>query len=127
VGKGKSRGGGGRPPKVTAAVRSDIHAKIRFIAVPLARLWEIRDPVCGGTAVQAEPEISASFLDIVLQSPDLIEFFTGPAAGFMIYVRLFMAVLPILQVTYAHHVTHGIADAEDYANRQQVDPKQYAA
>jgi len=128
VGKGKSHRGGGRPPRVTAAVRGDIHAKIRFIAVPLARLWEIRDPVCGGTAVQAEPEISASFLDIVLQSPDLIAFFTGPAAGFMIYVRLFMACLPILQVAYAHHVTHGIADAEDYANSQQpVDPRQYAA
>jgi hypothetical protein len=92
-------------------------------------LWEIRDPVCGGAAVQAEPNASAAFTDIVLQSPDLIAWFTGPAAGFMVFLNLFMAVLPVLQVIYAHHVSHGIKDAEDYANARgaAVDRDQYAA
>jgi hypothetical protein len=129
VGKGKGHRDGAGPPRVTAAVRRDVNAKIRFIAVPVCRLWEIRDPVCGGAAVQAEPNASAAFTDIVLQSPDLIAWFTGPAAGFMVYLNLFMAVLPVLQVVYAHHVSHGIKDAEDYANARgaAVDRDQYAA
>ena len=76
-----------------------------------------------------QPNASAAFTDIVLQSPDLIAWFTGPAAGFMVFLNLFMAVLPVLQVIYAHHVSHGIKDAEDYANARgaAVDRDQYAA
>lgn len=123
---GKGRKAPGAPPKVSAAVRRDIHAKIRFIAVPVCQLWEMRDPLCGGAAVRAEPDASAAFCDIVLQSPDLIALFTGPASAFMIYVRLLFALLPVFQTIYAHHVSH-VIELPDRGEPEHVDPARYAA
>lgn len=94
------------PIKVTAAVRKDVAAKIRFITKPVAELWNMRDPVCGGITVQQEPEISAAMADIVCDSPDLLAFFTGPAGGFMKYVRLMMAAQPVAIAWWAHRQVH---------------------
>ena len=125
---GKAKGTKARKPgpKVTTAIRADITAKIRFMAVPAAKVWEIRDPLCGGVAVQQEPAISAAVATIVLDSPDLMAFFTGPMGGFMKYLELGAAVLPVLQVAFAHHVAHSIGETGQPA-RPPVDERQYAA
>lgn len=110
AGKGKRGKGKAREPrepvKVTAAVRKDVLSKIRFITKPGAELWRMRDPVCGGVAVQQEPEISAAVADIVLDSPDLLNFFCGPAGGFMKYVKLTMATYPVAFTWWAHRQVH---------------------
>ena len=126
IGKAKGTKARKTGPKVTAAVRQDIYAKLRFVLVPTAKLWEIRDPLCGGVAVAQEPAISAAVATIVLDSPDLVAFFTGPMGGFMKYLELGAAVLPVLQVAFAHHVAHSIGEIGQPA-RPPVDERQYAA
>jgi len=111
--------------RVTAALRKDIEAKIRFVLVPTGQVWQARDPACGGTFAYQEPEISASLAEIVCDSPDLIGWFTGPAGGFMKYFRLFMALQPVGLTIYGHHVAHTIE--LEPVERQQADPRSYAA
>lgn len=113
--------------RVTAAIRKDVEAKIRFVLMPGAQLFAMRDPVCGSVAVEQEPEISSAFAEIVCDSPDLVAWFTGPAGGFMKYFRLVMAVQPVLMIGWAHHIAHAVIEPEAMANGQQPDYSAYPA
>jgi hypothetical protein len=92
--------------RVTANLRKDVEAKIRFVLMPAGQAWSIRDQICGGTFLQQEPEISAALAEIVCDSPDLLAWFTGPAGGFMKYFRLLMAIQPVAMTAWAHHARH---------------------
>jgi hypothetical protein len=113
-----------RPVRVTASVRRDVEAKIRFVAVPAGRMWAARDQVCGGTFVEQEPEISSALAEIVCDSPDLLNWFTGPSGKYMKFFNLFMAALPVGMAVTSHHLVRHPEQAEDF---QAPDYSQYAA
>jgi len=92
--------------RITAGLRKDVEAKIRFVLMPAGQAWQIRDPLCGGVFSRQEPEISSALAEIVCDSPDLLAWFTGPAGGFMKYFRLLMAVQPVGMMIWAHHMAH---------------------
>ena len=92
--------------RLTAAVRKDVEAKIRFVLVPAGQVWQARDPWCGGAFSQQEPEVSSALAEIVCDSPDLLAWFSGPAGGFMKYFRLFMALQPVAMTVWMHHLRH---------------------
>lgn len=112
--------------RVTAAVKRDVHAKIRFGLVPAGRVWQARDPVCGGTFLMQEPEISTALADIVCDSPDLLAWFTGPAGGFMKYFNLIMALQPVALTMWAHHIAH-LGDQGEMDGQQPPQMPAYAA
>lgn len=119
-GRLKDKRGSKAPPprvtpkvKVTAAIRTDVHAKIRFALRPLGGVWQARDQICGSVFLEQEPEISDALADIVCDSPDLLAFFTGPGGGFMKYLKLAMAFQPVAMVLWMHHIAHAIADGPD--------------
>jgi hypothetical protein len=131
----RGRGGGGktrttaRPPRITNAVRGDIDAKISFALEIPGRLWQARDPVCGGVFVDQRPDISAALTDIVCQSADLVAWFTGPGGNFMLVLNLMAACWPVVTMAMAHHVYHSIPDAPGGDGDQGAAPdySRYAA
>jgi hypothetical protein len=123
-GKGGPKAPRAKPSKVTAGIRNDIDAKISFALEIPARVWEARDPVCGGTFVEQRPEISAALTEIVCQSPDLIAWFAGGGGQFMLYLNLMAAFWPVVTVAMAHHVYHSIEAGEPEA---EPDGIRYAA
>jgi hypothetical protein len=68
--------------------------------------WQVRDSMCGPVFVEQEPQISAALAEIVCDSPDLLNWFTGPAGGYMKYFNLIMALWPVLLVLWMHHIAH---------------------
>jgi hypothetical protein len=118
--------GGKRTTRVTASIRQDITAKI---ALPLeigGRIWQARDPLCGGTFVDCRPDIAEAVADIVCDSADLVAFFTGPGGAFMKYLNLGAALWPVAEMVAAHHVYHTVELAEGEAGPVQQHG-QYAA
>ena len=120
------RGGGkssGRKP--TAAVAQDIRAKVGMMVDVPARLWAVRDPVCGVMAVQQSAAMADAWTAIVLDSPELVAWFSGPAGGFMKWVDVIMATYPVAMTVYAHHIARTV---ETPANGEapRAD-RQYAA
>jgi hypothetical protein len=107
-----------KPQRVTAAIRGDIEAKLGLMLTIPGNVWAIRDPVCGGTFMQSEPRIRAATLELVLQSPDLIQFFIGAGGGFMLWLNLLTACQPVLVTIWAHHVAHSIEAAPAEPERQ---------
>jgi hypothetical protein len=114
-----------KPPKVTAAVRSDIDAKISFALEIPARVWQARDPVCGSTFVQQRPEIAAALTEIVCQSSDLVAWFSGTGGAFMLWLNLAAACWPVATVVMAHHVYHSLEAGP--AEQAEADMTRYAA
>jgi Lsr2 len=108
----------------TAAVGRDIHGKVGMIVTVSGHVWAARDPYCGGMFVQQTPDITSALTDLVLESPDLVAFFTGPAGGFMKWFKLAAALQPVALVAWSHHVAHTIGD-EDAGDRPRV--REYAA
>ncbi len=117
------RKGKGKPPSATVA--RDIRAKISLgLEVP-GQIWAAKDPLCGGVFVRQRPDIAEALTDIVLDSPDLVEFFAGAGGGFMKYLKLAAALAPVAQVIWIHHITHGLDEMP--VNGQQPPMPQYAA
>ena len=129
----RERAKAGRPSstgarvRVTATMRKDVEAKIRFVAVPAGRMWASTDPICGGTFCQQEPEISGALAEIVCDSPDLLAWFTGPQGKYMKFFNLFMACVPVGMAVYGHHLAHRGEDEMPDGQAPPVDYTQYAA
>ena len=100
----------GRPPKVTASARSDIAAKISLALEVPGRVWQARDPLCGGVFVAQREEIAGSLTSIVCQSPQLVAWFTGAGGSFMLMLDAMAAMWPVITVAMAHHVYHSVGD-----------------
>ncbi len=92
--------------RITAAVRTDIDAKISFALEVPGRVWQAKDPLCGGMFVQQRPDISAALTEIVCQSPDLVAWFAGTGGQFMLWMNLAAAMWPVATVVMGHHVYH---------------------
>jgi hypothetical protein len=113
-------------PKLTATLRRDINAKVSMPLEMGGQLWRARDPICGGTFLEQRPAIADALTDIICQSADLIDFFTGPAGGFMVYLKLAAALWPVVELVLGHHIFgHGHGQAEQPAARP--DLSRYAA
>lgn len=115
------------PVKVTATIRKDVRAKVGIVLVPATELWAMRDNVCGAVAVQQEPRISDALATLICDSPELLNWFTGPTGQFMKYFELFMAVLPILMAVRAHHLTHSPTQVRPVNPTQPPQMAAYAA
>jgi hypothetical protein len=92
------------PRRVTATVRGDISAKISLVLEVPGRVWQARDPLCGGVFVEQRPEIADALTQIVCGSPDLVAWFAGGGGQFMLWLNLMMACAPVVTVAMAHHV-----------------------
>ena len=111
---------------MTVTVKRDIEAKLGMMLMVPGRVWAARDPICGRAFVQAEPEIRSAAVELICQSPDLIEFFMGAGGGFMLWLNLLVACQPVVMTIWMHHIAHSLQVADD-GQVYQVDPKAYAA
>jgi hypothetical protein len=124
---GPARPGPAPRPTVTNKLRRDIQAKVSMPLEIGGRVWQARDPVCGGTFVEQRPEIADALTDIICQSADLIDFFTGPAGGFMVYLKLASALWPVIELVLTHHILgHGHGQAEQPGRPAGPDLSRYA-
>lgn len=112
----RARGRAAKPAparRVTAAIRGDIDAKLNLMLEVPARVWQARDPVCGGVFVAQRPAIASSLADIVVRSPQLVEWFTGTGGGFLLYLDALASMWPVATVVMAHHVYHSVEAAPE--------------
>jgi hypothetical protein len=89
------------------------------------QVWKARDPLCGGVFVTQRPEIADALTDIVCDSADLVDFFTGTGGAFMKYLKLGAALWPVAEVVMAHHVVHSVELRQEAA--PEPDLSRYAA
>lgn len=99
-----------RPVRVTAAVRKDVRGKTAMLLMLGARTWAARDEICGSAALEAVPDVSAALADILCDSPDIVRWFSA-GTGYMKWLNLAMALQPVGEAVWSHHIAHSIDDA----------------
>jgi hypothetical protein len=90
------------------AVKKDVKAKLQMLLMPGAAIYQARDPLCGGVFAQSVPDVAEAMVDIICDSPDLLNWFIGGTGGYMKYFSLLTALMPWAQMTFAHHVAHSV-------------------
>lgn len=93
----------GRAP--SQRVRKDIQAKTALMLLGVAKIWQGRDGHCGAAAVEVVPDVSEKLADIFCDSPDIVRWFTA-SGKYMKWLDLVMALQPLGEAWFAHHVTH---------------------
>jgi hypothetical protein len=107
--------------KVTPAQRKDIQAKIALLLMAPAGMVARRDPYCGTVLVEQLPPISAALADIACDSAEVVAYFTTTGSGFMKWMNLVLALQPVGEMYWAHHVTGAVGRAERSENEEAFD------
>ena len=110
--------------KITAGVRRDVEGKLAFAFALSGQLWVMADPTCGAVFLNQTPDIAKKLTPIVCQSPDVVKWLTK-SSNFVLYIDLFMACWPVIQIMVAHHITKSLAEQVSNANGQRVAPNEY--
>lgn len=109
--------------KVTASVRRDVEGKLAFAMALSGQMWAMVDTVCATAYLEQTPEIAKKLTPIVCQSPDVVKWLTK-SSNFILWIDLFMAMYPVLQIVFAHHVAKTIT-GEASQNGKRVEPNAY--
>ena len=129
-GKSSSHKGTTRPPatvKITAATRKDIASQLQLMLYVPGKVWEARDPWCGGMFAHQMPDTVDALTDIICDSPDLVAFFAGPGGSFMKYLKLITALQPVGVMAWQHHIAHAVGGPEADGQAPRPDMAAYAA
>jgi len=103
--------------RITASVRRDVEGKLAFVLLMTGQGLSMPDPVCGSALAENSGEIAKKLTPIICQSPELVKWFTR-SGKFILWVDLLMAMWPVLQVVYMHHVAHAFPAMEQSGNGQ---------
>jgi hypothetical protein len=102
--------------KITSALRRDVEGKLAFAMALGGQVWVMADPVCGSTFMDNTPDIAKKLTPIICQSPDIVRWLTK-SSSYIMWIDLFMACWPVLQIIFAHHIAKTITrDLGDVAN-----------
>jgi hypothetical protein len=93
-----------RRPKITDSVRRDIRGKVSLMLMMPAAVFARRDEVCGPVLLGQIPEIADALTEVLIDSPDVVAFFTAAGGRYMKWVALGTALEPVATVAWQHHV-----------------------
>lgn len=122
----------GRRPKVpsfsekaSGAQRKQVGDSLEFMLTLLTGTLAMKDPHCGGAAFAQREEITKALIPLVCKNPTLLRWFTATDAPFMDFMALFLALKPVGQAVWQHHVAK--APVNPQGVNQPRDLSGYAA
>ncbi len=89
--------------RITASVKKDIEGKVAFGLMVTGQMWAMTDPLCGNTFLDMAPDVAKKLTPILCQSPDVVRMLTK-SGTYIMWVELIMALAPVFQMVFAHHV-----------------------
>lgn len=93
--------------RITPSIRRDVEGKLAFAFALGGQVWIMADPYCGNAFVENTDNIAKKLTPIICQSPDVVKWLTK-SSNFILYVDLFMAMWPVLQMIFAHHIAKSV-------------------
>jgi hypothetical protein len=111
-----------REGAVRASVRRDIAGKLKFALGVPGEIYRAKDPICGSRFVEQIPAMADAWTEYIIDSPDLVDFFTGPAGGFMKALKIGSATWPALEIVLTHHVFGHGHQADDERRQAPAGP-----
>lgn len=104
--------------KLTKSQKTLVMDKFEMMLKFPGMIISTRDPICGGAIANNSMQIAESMIPIIARNPQMLEWFTAEGGGFMDYIGVAWACMPVVTTIYQHHVSHSIGDhvheEEDY-------------
>lgn len=94
----------GAAAKVTAAQKRSVADALEMMITLPAGVIAMKDPVCGGAALEHCDNIVKKLTPIVCRNPAMVEWFTS-GAGYLDWFGLATALAPLVMTVWSHHVT----------------------
>lgn len=98
--------------RITKSVQETIEAYLGILATG----WAMRDPYCGSIALDHYENIAAKAAPLLAKNPIVVKYLTT-GSNFKEAMDLALAMLPVIQAVYAHHMAHSVTI-------EQNEPKQ---
>lgn len=96
--------------KLTKAQKTQVMDKFEMMMKFPGMIISTRDPICGGAIANNSMQIAESMIPIIARNPQMLEWFTAEGGGFMDYIGVAWACMPVVTTIYQHHVSHTIGD-----------------
>jgi hypothetical protein len=109
----RKRSAGSSAPRVTAGQKKTVTEAWEAMIMLPAGLAAIRDPVCGGAALDQAKTLAEALTKVTCRNPAMLAWFLSDGAPYMDWIAVFMAARPIATTIWAHHVSHAIGGKED--------------
>lgn len=98
----RQRGAGAA--KATAAQKKAVSDALQMMIMLPAGMVAMKDPICGGAALEHCDNIVKKLTPIVCRNPAMVEWFTT-GAGYLDWFGLASALAPLFMTVWSHHVT----------------------
>lgn len=93
--------------RISARVQKEVQETIEAYLGMFAAGWELKDPLCGGVAAQIVPNVAAKSVPLLARNPKIISYLSK-GNNFKDVMDFVIAIAPLVQVVYAHHMSHTI-------------------
>jgi hypothetical protein len=98
--------------RITKAVTDDITGKLALLLAGPVSVWAAVDPICGGAAADSlDPAVRAA-VPLICLSPEAVRWFQK-TSNVMLVLELVLALRPVAEAAYHHHVAHDVAVLAD--------------
>lgn len=102
-----------KAPKISAAAvrgrasvaqKKAVHDALTLVLTLPAGAWAMRDPHCGGKAMEQREAVISALVPIICRNPTMLQWFTAGDGGWMDWAALIVALQPVASATWNHHV-----------------------
>ena len=97
-----------RSRKPSARIQREVQDTIEAYLGVIATGWAIKDPLCGNVLADVTPNIAEKAVPLLARNPVIVKYLTK-SSNFKEIMDLALAILPLIQVVYAHHMSHTIS------------------
>ncbi len=99
--------------------RRSLETPLKESLLLMARVWSIRDPICGGALVSAAPDIAAQANLVAMEDARFYRFLNNMLKGGG-YGGLLLSVYPVVATVREHHVRPAIERAKARRTGEEV-------
>lgn len=104
--------------RLTKRLRDELTGELTLLLAVAGMGWGIKDPMCGGALANESGNIAEKLVPIIAKSPRAVKFLTS-GAGITVYIELAMALKPVGETFFAHHLMKNVPEN---APQLQGDP-----
>lgn len=101
------------PVRVSAKVKGDITGAVGLIGAFVLPPAAARDPYCGGALADNFEKIADALVPLLCKSETVVGFFSDTGNDWMLWVKLAMAMTPVVMAVGQHHILKTVEIRQD--------------
>lgn len=98
--------------KPSQRIQKEVQDTVEAYLAMIFTGWAMKDPVCGTVALDITPNVAEKAVPLLCRNPKIVSYLTK-GNNFKDVMDFIIAVLPLVQIAYAHHLSHTVGVGPD--------------